>query len=295
MDGFGDMAGLARALGLRPAGSGYRGRCPVHGGTKSPFALRQGESGRLLVHCHAGCDPALILAAIRARFGAAIAGPRIEPARPAKLRPPPAPRDWSAVAASLWAKGEALAGTSAETYLLARGLPAVVVQQASELRFLPADGFGPFPCLMARITDWVTARPISLHFTRLAMDGSAKAPVERPKLLLAGHRKQGGCIRLTPDDEVTMGLGLAEGIETALAAMHLLHWRPVWATVDAGNMKAFPLLNGIESLALFADHDEAGLNAATACARRWRAAGREAVVATPTDDGFDFADLNNER
>jgi len=288
------LAAMAEALRLKRSGQHYRGPCPVHGGGKSPFALGAGEGGRLLVHCHAGCDPARILAAIRARFGAAVDPMTAAAPRATKLRPPPAPRDWSPVAESLWAQGEALPGTLAETYLAARGVPPEIAAAAHDLRFLAAEGFGPFPCLMARITDCVTARPISLHFTRLAMDGTAKAPVERPKLLLAGHRKQGGCIRLSPDDDVTTGLGLAEGIETALAVMHRLDWRPVWATVDAGNMARFPLLDGIEALTLFADHDAAGLNAAQACARRWREAGRQALIATPTEEGFDFADLNQE-
>lgn len=131
--------------------------------------------------------------------------------------------------------------------------------------------------MMALVTDAITAEKMSIHFTFLLVDGSDKAPVERSKLLMPGHQKAGGCIRLVEDAEVTLGLGLAEGIETALSVI-ASGWRPVWAAVDAGNLRAFPVLGGIEALSLFADRDPAGLVAAEAAAGRWRSAGREVVV-----------------
>jgi len=96
-------------------------------------------------------------------------------------------------------------------------------------------------------------------------------------------------IRLWPDESVTRGLAISEGIETALAAAH--GSSPVWAAIDAGNLGAFPLLDGIESLTIIADHDDAGLSAANNCARRWANAGREVRVATPRIAGMDAADL----
>ena len=70
-------------------------------------------------------------------------------------------------------------------------------------------------------------------------------------------------------------------------------WKPVWATVDAGNMAAFPVLNGIETLTLFADNDlsGAGRKAAQECAERWREAGREAGIVMPELLGSDWNDV----
>ena len=283
MDAFGDLTPLAQKLGLKRSGASFRGPCPVHGGSKAPFALTQGAGGRLLVHCHAGCDATAILRALRQHQPLPHA---VAPAPGPKTQQPP--RDWSPTAQGLWDRGRTIAGTPAARYLETRGCGAV---ESDALKFLEAGAFGPHPCLMAQVTDVVTAQPISLHFTRLNHDGTAKAEGDRPKLLLSGHRKSGGCIRLGADDDVTLGLGLAEGIETALSVMKL-GWAPVWATVDAGNMKSFPVLGGIETLTLFADHDKAGLDAARACAARWRDAGRETCIATPSAEGFDFADLN---
>lgn len=284
-----DLAELARILGLKRSGAAYRGPCPVHGGTKSPFALARGAGGRVLVHCHAGCDAAAILSTLRRRLNlpagrrAAVPVPRRDPV------PDPAPRDWSGAAQLLWERGTPIAGTPVARYLAARGCGAV---ESAALRALAPGLFGPFPCMMAQVTDSVTARPITLHFTRLKPDGSGKAAVERPKLLLTGHRKSGGVVRLWPDDDVTLGLGLAEGIETALAAATRLAYAPLWATVDAGNLMRFPVLNGIEALTVFADRDAAGMAAAKACAARWRAAGRETRIVFPLTDGLDFADLD---
>lgn len=131
------------------------------------------------------------------------------------------------------------------------------------------------PALVARITDAVTREALTLHRTWVRPDGRT-ADVDPPRLLLGNHRKQGGVIRLWPDEAVTEGLGIAEGIETALS----LAWAyvPVWAGVDAGNLKAFPRLPGIESLVIGADNDPAGVDAAHACAQRWAADGVEVYM-----------------
>lgn len=191
--------------------------------------------------------------------------------------------------ARIWSRTVPLRGTLGETYL--RHRHCVIPPTDSDLRYLPdffQGGRNYPPSLCALVTDIVTAEPISLHFTRLASDGKGKAGTERDKLLLAGHRKAGGCIRLWPDEAVTTHLGIAEGIETALCAAH--GFTPVWATIDAGNMAAFPVLEGIETLVAFADHDEAGLKAARACGQRWADAGREVRVVVPEQDGTDVAD-----
>ncbi len=151
-----------------------------------------------------------------------------------------------------------------------------------------------YPAMVARITDAITGKPLSLHFTFLMPDGSSKAPVDRQKVLLKRHRKVGGVIRLIDDAEVSLGLGIAEGIETSLAVMST-GWRPICAAVDAGNIASFPVLPGIECLTVFADHDKAGLAAARRCVDRWREAGREARVVTPQTASEDWADVAQER
>jgi putative DNA primase/helicase len=55
------------------------------------------------------------------------------------------------------------------------------------------------------VTDARDGEPINLHRTWLAKDGSGKAPIDKPRRLLKGHRSNNGVIRLWPDDDVTLG------------------------------------------------------------------------------------------
>jgi hypothetical protein len=138
--------------------------------------------------------------------------------------------------------------------------------------------------MVGRVTEFVTNDPLTLHFTSLLPDGSAYTS----KRLLADHQKTGGVIRLWPDDAVTMGLGLGEGIETALTLA--LGYTPVWAAVDSGNLGSLPVVGGIESLVLAEDGDDAGRKACSQLARRWREAGREVVI-IHSADGEDLNDV----
>jgi putative DNA primase/helicase len=208
--------------------------------------------------------------------------PHLEPVRTTSDKP----LDWSEKAESIWRRTQPLRGTIGQTYLEHRG--CVLPPADSHLRFLAGGGKYP-SSLCAAVTDARSGKPISMHFTRLAADGKGKAGSEQDKLLLAGHRKKGGVIRLWPDEAVTYGLAIAEGIESALAAAHL--HTPVWAAIDASNLAAFPVLNGIESLAIYADHDDVGLGAARVCARRWREASREVRIRRPRTPGWDPADV----
>src|SRR5581483_227763 len=274
---------IALRLALRRSGTQWRGRCMLCG--KNALSLAEGRSGALLVHCFAGCEPAALLGELRQRGFDSL---RVERQLARIVKQPSAPLDWSSRAEHLWQKGQPIAGTIVETYLRLRGC---ALPQSDDIRFLEILAFGPFPCMMARVTDAISGKPITLHFTRLKCDGTAKADVDRPKLLLTGHRKAGGVVRLVEDAEVTMGLGLSEGIETGWSVM-AGGWSPVWPTVDAGNMAAFPLLDGIESLTLFADNDESGTGrkSAEACAARWREAGRDTGIVMPLKRGADFND-----
>lgn len=145
------------------------------------------------------------------------------------------------------------------------------------------------PVLVALITDIHCGEPLSLLRTWIdpACPGK-KAPLDRPRLLLNDHRKQGSAVRIWPDDTVTNGLLIAEGIETALAAAR--GFEPAWSLIDAGNLASFPVLPGIESLTVAVDHDGAGLRAWRALAKRWLAAGLEVRRWLPEDIGDDLND-----
>jgi hypothetical protein len=154
----------------------------------------------------------------------------------------------------------------------------------------PAAGIAG-PALVALVTHAETRQPLTLHRTWIRADGT-KAAVAPARMLLGGHRKGGGVVRLWPDEAVTTSLGVAEGIETALSLAHAA--APVWAAIDAGNLAALTVLPGIEVLTIAVDHDEAGLQAAEDCAVRWYDAGRDVVLVMHPRAGADLNDMAKE-
>lgn len=188
---------------------------------------------------------------------------------------------------AVWDKCHELAGTALD-YLRARH--CVIPPTDSDLRWHQALGHPSGhvgPALVGLVTDTITNEPISLHRTWIRADGT-KAAVDPPRMLLKGHRKAGGVIRLWPDKTVEQGLAIGEGIETCLAAAHA--FTPIWSTIDAGNLSAFPILAGIDALTIYADADESGKRGASICARRW-ASIAEVTIVTPKQVGADIANV----
>lgn len=175
-------------------------------------------------------------------------------------------------------------------YLTARR--CVIPPADGHLRYHPALEHPPSgmvgPALVALVTDAITGTPLTLHRTWICANGS-KAPLAPPRMLLAGHRKRGGVVRLWPDEAVTTSLGIAEGIESALSLAHT--FTPVWACIDASNLAEFPVLEGIECLTIGADNDPVGIAAASACKERWIRAGRMARIVMPPTPGTDLNDM----
>ena len=175
-------------------------------------------------------------------------------------------------------------------YLIARGIdppwPACIRQHP---RLYHRDGAGlvsHHPAMVCPIRDIHTDEVIGCHRTYLA-EGGAKADVDHPKKVLG--RIIGGAIKLSPDEDVTLGLGVCEGIETGLVDPGDRTGRPSGRSATAGNLAAFPVLPGIEALTIFGDNDDdrtgTGEKAARECAARWRAAGREVTVYIPKAAG----------
>jgi putative DNA primase/helicase len=84
-------------------------------------------------------------------------------------------------------------------------------------------------------------------------------------------------------------MGIGEGIETSLSANKIFKI-PVWATLSAGGIAAFPVLPHIQHLTIFADYDKAGLQAARECYSRHKKAGIEVEVRCPPNFDTDWND-----
>jgi hypothetical protein len=194
--------------------------------------------------------------------------------RPAARRPQPArptgthdAEDRIKAALRIWDETVPLAGTLAERYFVEhRWLDIARLDLDHCLRWHQG-----IRAVVALMTDPVSNVPIGIHRTFLDREG---AKLERKML---GRQ---GVVRLSPGSEVTMGLGMTEGVEDGLAVL-LSGWAPVWAATSAGAISRFPVLAGIEALTIFGDADEVGNGAAETCAKHWLSLGRDARVAVP--------------
>ena len=149
---------------------------------------------------------------------------------------------------------------------------------------------GTFPAMLATVTD-AAGRAVSIHRTYL--QNARKAPVPAPKKLMQGLPLPGAAIRLTP---VSRTLGIAEGIETALAAAELFEV-PTWSCISTAGIETFAPPEGLEHVIVFADHDEnfAGQAAAYRAAHRLALKGLEVEVCIPPTAGDWLDELNSRR
>lgn len=149
------------------------------------------------------------------------------------------------------------------------------------------------PAMLARVFD-AHGIVINLHRTYLDEDGR-KASLPVVKKLMPGIFK-GGSVRF--GGAVNEELGLAEGIETALAAMLLKHI-PVWATLGCANLHDFTHFPpSVKRLTIFADNDAkfAGQAAAYGAAHRIASTSDINVeVLVPPQTGCDWLDVLNAR
>jgi putative DNA primase/helicase len=191
-------------------------------------------------------------------------------------------------ALDIWSRATPIAGTPAHSYLAARGLYSLPPGADGEvLRFHPSCPYqgARRPCMLSLMRDIKTNAPRAIQRTALSEDG---AKLGRMTL----GPKAGAAIKLTGDADVSTALTIGEGLETTLAGM-MLGYAPAWALGDAGELAAFPVLPGIESITILVDHDRSGTGqrAALRCSARWTGAGREVFRLVPRQPGADVNDL----
>jgi hypothetical protein len=224
------------------------------------------------------------------------------PVREVRVAEPAAPR-YNALSANgqlIWGTANKITlADQAGQYLQSRGCE--LPHPDGDLRWLPLHehpcGYTG-PALIGLITDVRDAlRQLSLHQTWISGDGSGRKAFDdvpektRPasKLYLANHPKGGGCIRLWPDEAVTITLGVAEGIETALTLAREI--TPVWSLMDAGELGRLPYLHPINSITIAIDGDPAGEKAFEAVAQRWFVAGAQVFGVRGRKQNADLNDL----
>lgn len=196
-------------------------------------------------------------------------------------------------ARDVWERASAVhQGSRVANYLKSRGADSPVpkvIRSVDRLLYLDEDGEfrGLLPAMVALIQD-AERRPTGIHRTFLRGDGSDKAPVPVPRKIL-GTLPPGSAVRL---GELSTVAGIAEGIETALAASSLFKV-PVWAALTAGNLESWIPPEGVTDVHVFGDSDRnfAGQKAAYTLANRLAARRLKVTVHVPDHIGDDWNDV----
>jgi hypothetical protein len=288
---MGDAASICRALkGLKHA-TGYLCRCPVpthgkgRGDRSASLSICDGDDDKLLVNCFAGCDGRDVLDALRARglldddapYRERMTAPRCGPAEE-----PPAQPDPTAI--ELWRAAEPIKGTLAQGYLRNRGL---TVDAMPTLRFLPRSAHTymrrvPFDAMIAAVQA-SDRQIIAAQLTWLDPRGAGKAKISTPRVTIGALRD--GAVRL---GAAGAELGIAEGVETALAAIQI-SGVPCWACLGAKRMASVAIPDDVKRLRVFADADQTGQDAGASAAQEHQS--RRVFIHTPKSPFEDFADI----
>lgn len=275
---------VVRRLNGRWDGGQAVARCPVKGhgkgrGDLSPsLSIAIGNGGRVLLHCFAGCRAEDVFAALVSGSALVARGPALPETVPVGPR-----RSTTAASQTLWSAARPVKGTAGEVYLQSRGLRA----ESFALRFLPSarhpQAREPGLTALLAAVHGADNTLLAVQRTFLTRAG-ARARVDPARMMLGrlGH----GAVRLVPADSV---LGLAEGIETALAASQL-HGIPCWAACGA-RLERIALPASVRRVVLFADNDPPGLATADRAAHRHRSEGRSVEILVPETPGADWADV----
>lgn len=205
-------------------------------------------------------------------------------------------------------------------FLFRRGLSVQPLQNEKAFRFHPALSYfddnrnfiGRFPALLSGVSN-ADGAPLTVHRLYLSEDGR-KAEDSDPRIGAGQSRKmmaipysrfpewdvdQSLAIRIGAPGKI---LGVAEGLETALAA-YMATGIPTWSTIAASFLEKFTPPEGVEQVLIWADLDRSytGAKAAVELKQRLWSIGVRAQILLPEADipdgkkGVDWNDIWLER
>ena len=187
------------------SGDGWVCRCPAHADKHPSLSIRDGKEGRVLVKCHAGCTQQGVIDALcklevwphRFEHALRLTGSEREPQRKQDTARERKRARRAAFMDRLWQQAWRGAspgrGSPIERWLQARGIALHPDDlDRMPIRWAPCCplGHGAAPAMIARMTDPITAEPIGLHRTFLLTDGTAKAPVPHPRMMLGNASRR---------------------------------------------------------------------------------------------------------
>lgn len=291
----GKWRGILGTLGVdRSFLSGKHGPCPICGGKdRFRFDDKDGIGTYYCSACGAGTGMQLLqrLNGWDFRTAASEVDKIVGNVNAEKPKPALDEAKRTGLLRALWGAGLAVSeGDPAAIYLASRRLP--LPQNRQCLRYVERArapeycGDGIHPAIVAMISD-VDGKPATLHRTFLGPDG--KADIQEPRATMPGTIPDGAAIRLSAHGD---RLGIAEGIETAIAAS-VLFQIPVWAAINSTMLSKWRAPESVREVVVFGDSDTkfGGQAAAYAVAHRHACrAGIRVRVEIPDRAGSDWAD-----
>jgi putative DNA primase/helicase len=268
--------GIVEQLGGKWSARGGMCRCPAHDDSSPSLSVRLGDT-TLLFHCFAGCATIDVLSALRALGSTGVLTTR-ESIRVEKDNLQP-------LAERLWRDSRRLPGSLAASYLASRH----IISHSAQLRFhssvqLGSGGGATFhPAMIAAVRD--DSGLVAVHRTFLHPVSGLKAAFDNPKRLLAVPGR--GAVRI---GEATCVLGIAEGIETALAASKI-HGFPVWAVLGNERFGLVSIPKCVERLIVLADNDAGGARAAKLAVEGLQRDALTIETVWPPSEHNDWADV----
>jgi hypothetical protein len=165
---------------------------------KKPSLQISDKNGQLFFYCHAGCNWRDLRAKfINRGFLSKANGDHSVQSRPLSKN---VIVNCTININKIWDECHPSESTPVEKYLGARGYNGYVPKTVkSHPRLWHSPSKSAHPAMVAAITVWPDKKPIGLHRTYLAKDGSGKANV-MPNRMILGSTK-GGAVRLNPCTE----------------------------------------------------------------------------------------------
>lgn len=292
----GKWKGILATLGVNPSHlTGKHGPCPMCEGGKDRFRFdnKGGDGTYFCNQCGAGNGFDLLRGVNNWDFRTAAAEVdkvvgNIAAEAPAKQMDD---AQRKRILNDLWTSGTTIrADNAASRYLGSRRL--FLPQNADCLRYVercPVPGGGFAPAMIAMVTT-ADGKPANIHRTFLRPDGSGKADMDEPRAMMPGRIPDGAAIRLASVHGER--LGIAEGIETALAAGQRFNV-PTWAAINSTILAKWWPPAGVREVIVFGDNDPkfGGAAAAYALAHRLAVKGIAVDVRIPDTIGSDWADV----
>ncbi|RXG91564.1 DUF7146 domain-containing protein [Bradyrhizobium zhanjiangense] len=294
---------LAQALGAVRSGRQWKCRCVAHEDHSPSMIIFDGRDS-VQVRCMSGCEPADIIAVLRSRGLWDGMGENGRPWTPKGKKSvshetleDKRTQQLCVLARCIFDDAQPIKGTIAQAYFESRDLWSVAME-IDDIRFHPRcpREKSDHPAIVVAMRS-VHSRAITA-IQRIFLDRHGRKTSKGMMLGSAG----GAAMQLQP--KIGTMLHIAEGLETALAVIAQDHC-PAWALGSASLIQTFPVLEDINELVIWADHDplqliggkmvRPGERAAVICAQRWIAAHKQADIFKARGEGKDQADVWSER